>query len=408
MSYDNLVIVLAVAAAVPFLLALVPRLPLPGPVLEIVAGVVLGPAVLNWVQPDGTVEALSVIGLGFLLFLAGLEIDFERWRGPAARLVGLGLAATLALAAAVGWSLDLAGLVESPLLVGIALVATSLGLLIPVLKDAGAADRPVGQLVIGGASAGEFCAVILLSLFFSEHASGLTTRLLLLLGLACLTVLVVVTSIRATRSRWLSRTVTGLADTSAQIRVRLTMLLIVGLSALAMHLGFEAVLGAFVAGAVLSLVDPDAESRHPQFHTKLDGIGYGFLVPVFFVTSGIQFDLVALFADAGTVLRVPLFLAALLLVRGLPALLYRRAGLSRAELVAAGFLQATSLPLIVAAATIGVRLDAIRPENAAALVAAGLLSCIVFPLVALPLLGRAGTAPARGDGPAEMPGRPDS
>ncbi|MDT6985393.1 alpha/beta fold hydrolase [Streptomyces lusitanus] len=129
MSYDNLVIVLAVAAAVPFLLALAPRVRLPGPVLEIVAGVVLGPAVLDWVRPDGTVEALSVIGLGFLLFLAGLEIDLKRWQGPAARLVALGLAGTLALAAAVGWSLDLAGLVESPLLVGIALVATSLGVL---------------------------------------------------------------------------------------------------------------------------------------------------------------------------------------------------------------------------------------------------------------------------------------
>ncbi len=124
------------------------------------AGLVLGPAVLDRVRPDGTVEALSVIGLSFLLFLAG--IDLERWRGPAARLVALGLAGTVALtAAAVGWSLALAGLVESPLLVGIALAATSLGLLIPVLKDAGAADRPAGQLVIGGASAGEFCAVVL-------------------------------------------------------------------------------------------------------------------------------------------------------------------------------------------------------------------------------------------------------
>ncbi|MGA5549895.1 cation:proton antiporter [Streptomyces pseudogriseolus] len=161
MSYDNLVIALAVAAAVPFLLALAPRVRLPGPVLEIVAGLVLGPAVLDRVRPDGTVEALSVIGLSFLLFLAGLEIDLERWRGPAARLVALGLAGTVALTAAVGWSLALAGLVESPLLVGIALAATSLGLLIPVLKDAGAADRPAGQLVIGGASAGEFCAVVL-------------------------------------------------------------------------------------------------------------------------------------------------------------------------------------------------------------------------------------------------------
>lgn len=388
MSYDNLVIVLAVAASVPFLLAMAPRVLLPGPVLEIVAGIVLGPAVLNWVQPDATVEALSIIGLSFLLFLAGLEIDFRQLHGPRARLVVIGLAGSVALAGAVGWVLDIAGLVESPLLIGTALVATSLGLLVPMLKDADAVDRPVGQLTIGGASAGEISAVVLLSLFFSEHSSGPASRLLLLLSLACLTALIVVTSIRAGRSMWLSQTVVNLADTSAQVRVRLTMVLIVGLSAVAMHLGFEAILGAFIAGAVLRLVDPDAERRHPQFHVKLEGLGYGFLVPVFFVTSGIQFDLGALFADAGTVLRVPMFLAALLLVRGLPALAYRRAGLSRAEIMASGLLQATSLPMIVAATTIGVKLEAIRPANAAALVAAGLMSVIVFPLMALPLLNR--------------------
>ncbi|MEV6652032.1 cation:proton antiporter [Streptomyces sp. NPDC051219] len=388
MSYDNLVIVLVVAAGVPFLLAVVPRVPLPGPVLEIVAGVVLGPAVLNVVQPDATVQALSIIGLSFLLFLAGLEIDFQRLRGPRARLVGIGLAGTLALAAAVGWVLYIAGLVESPLLIGTALVATSLGLLVPILKDADAVDRPVGQLTIGGGSAGEICAVVLLSLFFSEHASGPASRLLLLLSLACLVALIVVASIRAGRSMWLSRAVVNLADTSAQVRVRLTMVLIVGLSAVALHLGFEAILGAFVAGAVLRLVDPDAERTHPQFHVKLEGLGYGFLVPVFFVTSGIQFDLGALFADAGTALRIPMFLAALLLVRGVPALAYRSAGLSRAEVMASGLLQATSLPVIVAATTIGLKLDAIRPANAAALVAAGLLSVVVFPLTALPLLKR--------------------
>ncbi|MCX4514364.1 cation:proton antiporter [Streptomyces sp. NBC_01619] len=388
MSYDNLVIVLAVAAAVPFVLAMVPRVPLPGPVLEIVAGVVLGPAVLNLVQPDATVEALSIIGLSFLLFLAGLEIDFRQLRGPRARLVGIGLAGTLALAGIVGWVLDIAGLVESPLLIGTALVATSLGLLVPILKDADAVDRPVGQLTIGGASAGEISAVVLLSLFFSEHASSPASGVLLLLGLALLVALIVVTSVRAGRSMWLSRAVVNLADTSAQVRVRLTMILIVGLSAIALHLGFEAILGAFIAGAVLRLVDPDAERTHPQFHIKLEGLGYGFLVPVFFVTSGIQFDLGALFADVGTALRVPMFLAALLLVRGLPALVYRRAGLSRAETVASGLLQATSLPVIVAATTIGLRLDAISPANAAALVAAGLVSVVVFPLTALPLLNR--------------------
>ncbi|WP_405592321.1 cation:proton antiporter [Streptomyces sp. NBC_01092] len=399
MPYDNLVIVLAVAAGVPFLLALVPRVPLPGPVLEIVAGVVLGPAVLNVVQPDATVQALSIIGLSFLLFLAGLEIDFQQLRGPRARLVGIGLAGTLALAATVGWMLHIAGLFESPLLLGTALVATSLGLLVPILKDADAVDRPVGQLTIGGGSAGEISAVVLLSLFFSERASGPASRLLLLLGLACLMVLIVVASIRAGRSMWLSQTVMNLADTSAQVRVRLTMVLLVGLSAVALHLGFEAVLGAFIAGAVLRLVDPDSEETHPQFHVKLDGLGYGFLIPVFFVTSGIQFDLGALFADAGTALRVPMFLAALLLVRGVPALAYRRAGLSRAEVMASGLLQATSLPVIVAATTIGLKLDAIRPANAAALVAAGLLSVVVFPLTALPLLNRsrrsAGSGPEK-------------
>ncbi|MGP3926115.1 cation:proton antiporter [Streptomyces sp. 8N616] len=388
MSYDNLVIVLAVAAGAPFLLAVVPRVPLPGPVLEIVAGVVLGPAVLNVVQPDATVQALSIIGLSFLLFLSGLEIDFQQLRGSRARLIGIGLAGTLVLAATVGWMLHIAGLFESPLLLGTALVATSLGLLVPILKDADAVDRPVGQLTIGGGSAGEISAVVLLSLFFSEHASGPASRLLLLLGLACLMVLIVVASIRAGRSMWLSRTVMNLADTSAQVRVRLTMVLVVGLSAVALHLGFEAVLGAFIAGAVLRLVDPDSEQTHLQFHVKLEGLGYGFLIPVFFVTSGIQFDLGALFADAGTALRVPMFFAALLLVRGVPALAYRRAGLSRAEVMASGLLQATSLPVIVAATTIGLKLEAIRPANAAALVAAGLLSVVVFPLTALPLLNR--------------------
>ncbi|AWW35716.1 cation:proton antiporter [Streptomyces cadmiisoli] len=398
MSYDNLVIVLAVAAGVPFLLALIPRVPLPGPVLEIVAGIVLGPSVLNVVQVDATVQALSIIGLSFLLFLAGLEIDTRHLRGPAARLVGIGLVASLALAGAAGWLLHAAGLVESPLLIGTALVATSLGLLVPILKDAGAVERPVGRLTIGGASAGDISAVVLLSLFFSEHASGTASRLLLLLGLACLAVLVVVVSVRAGRSMAVSRTVVEMADTSAQVRIRLTMVLVVGLSAIALHLGFEAILGAFVAGVVLRLVDPDANRTHPQFHVKLEGLGYGFLVPIFFVTSGIQFDLTALFADTETVLRVPMFLAALLVVRGLPALVYRAAGLSRAEVAASGLLQATSLPFIVATTMIGLRLDVIQPADAAALVAAGLLSVVLFPPMALLLLNRARKAPAAGRG----------
>jgi Kef-type K+ transport system membrane component KefB len=221
----------------------------------------------------------------------------------------------------------------------------------------------------------------------------------LLFGLVALVGLVVVVTMRAEHWMRVGQVVSTLADTSAQLRVRLSMLLVVGLSALALHLGFEAILGAFFAGGVLRLVDPHADQTHPQFHVKIEGLGFGFLVPVFFVTSGLQFNLGALFTDAGTVLRVPIFLAALLFVRGLPALVYSASGLARAEVIASGLLQATSLPLILAATTIGVQLHLILPANGAALVAAGLLSVVVFPVMALPFLRATARVTPDSDGP---------
>jgi Kef-type K+ transport system membrane component KefB len=152
MSFDNLVAVLAVAAAVPLILAAMPRVPVPGPVLEIVAGIVLGPAVLDLVKPDQAVRLVSTIGLAFLFFLAGLEIDVRHFRGPRARLTGLALGLSALLALGISGALHAAGVVESPLLVGIILIATSLGLVIPILTDAGVADRPAGQFAIAGAS----------------------------------------------------------------------------------------------------------------------------------------------------------------------------------------------------------------------------------------------------------------
>jgi Kef-type K+ transport system membrane component KefB len=394
MNFDNLVAMLAVAAAVPLILAAVPRVPVPGPVLEIVAGIVLGPAVLNLVKPDQAVRLVSTIGLAFLLFLAGLEIDVRHFRGPRARLAGLGMGLSALLALIIGVALHTAGVAESTLLVAIILIATSLGMIIPILKDAGAADRPVGQFAIAGASLGEVSSVLLLSLFFSSRATAIGPKLLLLSLLGVLVVLVVIATLRIERSTWITRTLNRLADTSAQIRIRLSMLLVVGLGALATHLGFEAILGAFIAGAILRLVDADAGQKHPLFHPKLDGIGYGFLIPVFFVTSGLTFNLSVLFSSASTLLRVPLFLLALLLVRGLPAVLYRSDLASVRDVVAVGLLQATSLPFIVAATTIGLQLHAIRPANAAALVAAGLFSVIIFPIISLQLLRSSAEGPA--------------
>jgi Kef-type K+ transport system membrane component KefB len=246
-------------------------------------------------------------------------------------------------------------------------------------RPGGVADRPVGQFAIAGASLGELIPVVLLSLFFSGRTTDIGSKLLLLSLLGILVVLVVIGTLRIERSMWITRMINRLADTSAQIRIRLSMLLVVGLGALATHLGFEAILGAFIAGAILRLVDADAEHKHPLFHPKLDAIGYGFLIPVFFVTSGLTFNVSVLFSSASTVLRVPLFLLALLVVRGLPAVLYRSALPSIRDVAAAGLLQATSLPFIVAATTIGLQVHAIRQANAAALVAAGLFSVILFP-----------------------------
>jgi Kef-type K+ transport system membrane component KefB len=378
--------VLAIAAAVPLILTAVPLVRVPGPVLEIVAGIVLGPALLNLVKPDQAVRLVSTIGLAFLLFLAGLEIDVRRFRGPRARLAGLALCLSALLGLIIGVVLHAAGVVENPLLVGIILLATSLGLIVPILEDAGVADRPVGQFAIAGASLGELSPVVLLSLFFSGRATGIGSKLLLLSLLVVLVVLVVIGTLRVERSMWITRMLNRLADTSAQIRIRLSMLLVVGLGAVATHLGFEAILGAFIAGAILRLVDADAEHKHPLFHPKLDAIGYGFLIPVFFVTSGLTFNLSVLFSSTTTVLRVPLFLLALLVVRGLPAVLYRSALARIRDVAAVGLLQATSLPFIVAATTIGLQVHAIRPANAAALVAAGLFSVILFPIIALQLL----------------------
>jgi Kef-type K+ transport system membrane component KefB len=402
MNFDNLVVVLAVAAAVPLILSAVPKVPVPGPVLEIVAGIVLGPAVLNLVKPDQAVKLVSTIGLAFLLFLAGLEIDVRHFRGPRARLAALGFGLSAVLALGISGVLHAAGVVESTLLVGIIFIATSLGMIIPILKDAGVAERPVGQFAIAGASLGEVGSVVLLSLFFSGRAASIGPKLLLLLLLAVLIILVVFATTRIERSMWITGVMNRLADTSAQIRIRLSVLLVVGLGALATHLGFEAILGAFIAGGILRLVDADAEHKHPLFHPKLDGIGYGFLIPAFFVTSGLTFNLSVLFSSASTLLRVPLFLLVLLIVRGLPAVLYRSALGSTRDVIAVGLLQATSLPFIVAATTIGLQLHAIRPANAAALVAAGLFSVIIFPIISLQLLRSSAKGPAMAPEQAEV------
>jgi Kef-type K+ transport system membrane component KefB len=396
-SFSGLLIVVAVAFAAPFVLGLFPDLRLPSVVLEIVAGIVVGPSVLGWVEVDGTLEVIATIGLAFLLFLAGLEIDFARLRGPVLRRTSLGYAISFGIAVVVSLGLHGAGLVDTPLLVAIALASTSLGVLIPVLKDAGESESPLGQLVIAAGSIADFGAIILLTLLFSgEGGTGAT---LLLIGMLLVLALVVLLVVRgAERSARIRADLLRLQDTTAQIRVRGTMVLVVGFAAIAQELGLEVILGTFAAGAVLTVADADRVMTHPDFRRKLEAIGFGLFIPVFFVTTGVRYDLDALLSSTSSVVMVPVFLTALLIVRGVPAVLYGGV-LDRRRRLAAALMQATSLPFIVAATAIGLELGLIDAAGSAALIGAGLLSVVIFPATALGLLKpeRAAAPPSTAD-----------
>ena len=386
--FTNLLIVAAAGLLAPLALGFLPRVRIPAIVLEIVLGIVIGPSVLGWVTADLPVAILALVGLAFLLFLAGLEFDIERLRGRILRLTAIGFAGSFAVAIILGLGLKAGGFVRSPLFVAIVLTATSLGVVFPVLKDSGNLTSTFGQLVIAGGSIAEFGSIILLSLFFSGRGSTSTSGTLILLGVFGVVVLLVGLAISGLeRSMRLGRVLQGLQDTTAQIRVRAAFVLLSGFTALADSAGFETILGAFAAGALVALIDRDEAMTHPQFRVKLDAVGFGVFIPIFFVTSGIRFDLNALVANASTIARVPLFLIAIYVARGLPACIYARV-LGRSRSVIAGILQSTSLPFIVAATQIGLTLGVVSRASAAALVAAGLLSVAISPALALLLLRR--------------------
>jgi Kef-type K+ transport system membrane component KefB len=289
-AFDNLLIVVAVAFAAPLVLGFFPSVKLPSVVLEIVAGIVIGPSVLGIVEVDESVEVIAVIGLAFLLFLAGLEIAFDRLRGQVLRLTLVGFAVSFAIAVLVSLLLKGTGLIETPLLVAIILCATSLGVLIPVLKDAGEISSTFGQLVVAAGTIADFGAVILLSIFFSGEG-GVGSTLLLIGSLALLAGVVFIAVKTAERSRLIRDDLVRLQDTTAQIRVRGAVVLLVGFAAIADSLGLETILGAFMAGAILSLLDRDQAMTHPDFRRKLEAVGFGIFIPVFFVSSGVNYDL---------------------------------------------------------------------------------------------------------------------
>jgi Kef-type K+ transport system membrane component KefB len=384
-SFNGVLVIAAVAVFVPVVLGLLPALPVPGAVLEVIAGIVIGPSVLGWVHIDAPITVLSDLGLGMLLFLAGLEIDVDGLRGPLGRLAVIAFGGSVLLGIGCGYALSLLGSTGHPLFLAIVLMSTSAGLLLPLLKDARQEDTRFGQLVMTAAALAEVATIMFLSLLFSTTSKTSAHRVASLAIFLALLAVFGLTLGRVRRLGRLERLLDRLEDRSAQLRVRATLTIALAFGVLAYRFGFASILGAFAAGLLVRMIDLTGQTPHPQFETKLQGIGFGFLIPIFFIATGIQFNLQALFTHPAAIAEVPLFLAALLVVRGLPALLYTRfVGFRHAAV--AGLMQATTLTFVIVATEIGLADRLISPTTSASLLTAGLLSAALFPTLALRLL----------------------
>ena len=403
LSFNSVLIIAAISVAVPVVLGLFPRLPVSGAVLMVVAGIIVGPSVLGWARVDVPVQVLSDLGLGMLLFLAGLEIDLDRLRGPLTGLAGLAFGVSAVVGVMVALLFWAAGQGHQPLLLAIILMSTSAGLLLPILKDAGEDSTEYGQLVMTGAALAELVPIMLLSLFFSATSKTTADQLVSLAIFLAVLALLGLTLVRVRRLSGLDRLLEYLEDRSGQLRVRAALTLALGCGVLAYRFGFASILGAFAAGLLVRLIECTAREPNQQFLDKLEGIGFGFLVPIFFISTGVGFQLHDLTSHPAALAEVPLFLVALLAVRGLPALLYQRSfGVRRAG--AAGLLQATTLTFVIVATQIGETTGKMTPTVAASLVAAGLLSAALFPPAAMRLLPRTQRPPAVGGRASGDPG----
>jgi Kef-type K+ transport system membrane component KefB len=388
-----LVMVMAAAVAAIIVLALSPRIAIPVVVLELILGIVIGPQGLDIASIDPTTSLLGDLGLGMLFFFAGYEIDFDRIKGRPLELAVIGWAISLALAYGIGGALAAAGIILSFLYTGSAMATTAIGTLIPILSDAGEMRTTFGTYLLGAGAIGEFGPILLVTLILSTgHPLHEAVVLVLFIVLA------VITGVLAVRSAWRGwPLVEKTFETSSQLAVRLAVVLVFSLVALAAQLGLDLLLGGFVAGMITRVALRGREVT--VFDSKLTAVGYGLLIPFFFVSSGMAFDLDALTSSASAMLKVPMFVALFFIVRGIPALLLYRGELVLRDRFALAVYCSTELPLVVAITTLAIEAGHMKSSTAAGLVGAAIVSTLVFPLLAGWI--RRGGEPA--SGPIEAP-----
>jgi Kef-type K+ transport system membrane component KefB len=376
----SFLVIVAMAAIAGLIVTVVgPRLVIPVVVVELVLGILIGPQVAGIAKLDPATQFFGNLGLGMLFFFAGYEINFERIKGQPLRLGGAGWLISLGMAYALAGVLAATGVVVSGLYTGSAMATTAIGTLIPILRDAGELRTRFGTYLLAAGAAAEFGPILLVTLVLST-GHPLHEALILVFFV----VLAVLTGIFAVRSAWrgwalIERTF----ESSSQLGVRLAVVLVFALVTLASELGLDLLLGGFVAGMITRLALRGRELR--VFESKLTAVGYGFLIPFFFVTSGMAFNADELFTDPVALLKLPLFVALFVIVRGVPALLLFRRVLPLRDRTALGVFCATELPLVVAITTLALNAGKMHPSTAAALVGAAIISTVVFPLLGLRL-----------------------
>jgi Kef-type K+ transport system membrane component KefB len=381
-SVGTMVLFPAIAVAAPLLVRGIGRwVAVPLVVFEIVLGLLLGPAVLGWIVPDDFTALLADFGIAMLFFLAGNEIDFRAIRGRPLNRAAIGW--IMSLGAGIGIAALVAPHLSAAIFIGIALSSTALGTIMPVLRDSGDLRTPFGIAVIALGAIGEFGPLLAISLFLSGRSTLLAAATLI--GFVIVAGIAIWLAAHGIGKR-LHRVITATLHTSGQFAVRLVIFILLSLVALSLVLDLDMLLGAFTAGVLFRLLLSGAPARDAQIvEWKLEAVGYGFLVPVFFINTGVMFDLAALLADAETLLLLPVCVVLFLVVRGVPSLLAAPPGSSRRDLAATALYGSTALPIIVAVTAIGVDQGDLTTGTAAALVGAGMLSVLLFPLIALTL-----------------------
>ena len=384
-AYPSELLLIAFVAMLAPLLAELPRsFRIPVVVLEVILGILIGPHVFHLTSPDGMIGTLGELGLTFLLFMVGLEIDFDKIRGRPLSLAVSGWFLSFFVALVCMFFFQAIGLIQTPpLLAAVALSTTALGVLAPILRDRGELNSKFGTYMIAAAAAGEFGPLVVISmLLIPTHSTFVHT---LFMATFIIITFVAAKIALSTRSSRLIEILTRTMQSSGQLPVRICILLQVLFVALAAKFGLNIVMGAFAAGIVVGIASKGKEGE--LLRHKLDAIGYGFLIPIFFIVAGMKFEVSALWSAPLAPIQVGLLLGLMLLVRGVPVFLYKNE-LTSEEKMPFAFYSATGLPLIIIISEIGVSSGLLPPDRAAIFVSAGMISVLLFPILAVKLRGK--------------------